>query len=80
MIDTFKNLYIDEVWPISTEIVPNGGIGINWLGPIGFGQLILYWGEDGRLHADTECLSSSENKDFIKTMLNLLVNEVIIDN
>ena len=79
MIDTFKNLYIDEVWPISTEIVPNGGIGIYWSGAIGFGQFILYWGEDDKLHADTECLSSNENKDFIKAILNLLVEEVIVD-
>ena len=80
MIDTFKNLYIDEVWPISTEIVPNGGIGIYWSGAIGFGQFILYWGEDGKLHADTECLSSNKNKDFVKAILNLLVEEIVVDD
>jgi len=74
-----KNLHFDEVWAISTEIVPNGGIGIDWSGAIGFGQFILYWGEDGKLHADTEGLSSNENKDFIKAILNLLVEEIVVD-
>ena len=75
-----KNYHIDEIWAVSTEVIPNGGIGINWSGSIGFGQLILYWGKDGKIHADTECLSSNENKDFIKAILNLLVEEIIVDN
>lgn len=72
--------HIDEIWAVNTEIISNGGIGIDWSGPIGFGQFVLYWGEDGKLHADTECLSSNENKDFIKTILNLLVDEIVVDN
>ena len=25
---------IDEVWPVNTDFVPNGGIGVNWSGPL----------------------------------------------
>ena len=46
---------IDEIWPVNTTAAPNGGIGINWSGPIGFGELVLYWGEDNKLYADTNC-------------------------
>ncbi len=74
-----SNYYIDRVWPVSTKIIPNGGIGIDWSGPIGFGQLELYWGEDDKLHADTECLSSNEDKSFIKTILNLLPDFIEVD-
>lgn len=70
---------IDEIWPVSTKICPNGGIGIDWSGPIGWGQLVLYWGKDDKLHADTECLSSNEDKSFIKIILNLLPNFIKVD-
>lgn len=70
---------IDEIWAVNTTLVPNGGIGINWSGPIGFGQFVLYWGEDNKLHADTEHLASNNNKIFLKKMLNLLADEIVID-
>jgi len=66
---------IDDLWPVSTEVVPNGGIGIDWSGPIGFGRFELFWGEDGKLHACTECLG----KKFIKRMFDLLIEEIVID-
>ena len=31
------NLAIDEVWPVSTKVIPNGVIGVYWHGDIGFG-------------------------------------------
>lgn len=70
---------IDRVWPVSTEIVPNGGIGIDWIGPIGWGQLTLYWGEDEKLHADTELLSTNEDKRFIEEILKILPEYIIVD-
>ena len=69
---------IDEVWPVNTDFVPNGGIGINWSGPIGFGQFILYW-QDDELHVDTEYLFTNEDRNFIKTIFNLLADKVIVD-
>lgn len=71
---------IDRVWAVSTQLCPNGGIGIDWSGPIGWGQLVLYWSDDNKLHADTEHLSSNEDKYFIKTILNLLPDFIEVDS
>ncbi len=70
---------IDEIWPVSTKIIPDGGIGIDWSGPIGWGQLTIYWGKDNKLHAETETLCSNNNKIFLKKILNLLADEIIVD-
>ena len=71
---------IDEVWPVSTDLFPKGGIGIEWGGPIGFGQLELYWGDDDKVHAYTECLG----REFLRMMLQLLAHhladEIVIDD
>ena len=74
-----SNYQIERIWPVSTQIIPNGGIGIDWSGPIGFGQLTIYWGDDERLHADTECLSSNDDKRFILEILNLLPSYIQVD-
>ena len=79
VIITDPHVKIDEVWPVSTEIHPNGGIGIDWSADIGFGQFILHWGEDGKLHAYTECMDKGEDKVWTKLMLTKLVDEIIID-
>ena len=70
---------IDEIWPVNTTVAPNGGIGINWSGPIGFGELVLYWGEDNKLYADTEYLSSNSDKKFLKLILELLTEKIIVN-
>jgi len=70
---------IDDLWPVSTKVNRLGGIGVDWSGPTGFGRFELYWEDDGTLHADTECMSSDENRKFIKTMMNLIAEKVIID-
>lgn len=70
---------INRVWPVSTKIIPNGGIGIDWIGPIGWGQLILYWGGDEKLHADTKFLSTNEDKKFIEEILKILPEYIIVD-
>lgn len=75
------NLEIDEVWPVSTEIIPNGGIGVYWHGDIGFGEFKLYWGKDEKLHASTEFLDKNDkDKKFTAEILRLLINEIIIDD
>ena len=71
---------IDRIWPVSKKAVPNGGIGIDWSGPIGWGQFVLYWGEDDKLHADTEHLSSNKDKRFIEKILKLLPDFIEVDN
>lgn len=79
MIGICKDLQIDEVWPVDTRVHKNGGIGVYWSGDIGFGEFVLAWGEDGRLHADTEYLDSEDDRSFTEAILRLLVKEIIID-
>lgn len=75
-----RELQIDEVWPVSTDICKKGGIGIDWSGDIGFGQWTVWWGEDGKLHADTECLDNNDSKKFTKAILERLVDLIVVDD
>lgn len=78
-IDKCSGLQIDEVWPVSTKVCPNGGIGVYWSGDVGFGELVLTWGDDGKLHADTEHMDRGEDKRFTEAILKLLAAQIIID-
>lgn len=69
------NLTVSAVWPVSTEVISDGGIGINWDSNRGWGQLELYWGDDGMLHADTEYMGL----EFVRRVLSMLADKVIID-
>lgn len=79
-IDKCSGLQIDEIWPISTKVRPNGGIGVYWSGDAGFGEFVLTWGDDGKLHADTEHMDREEDKRFTEAILKLLVAQIIIDD
>lgn len=79
MMNKNNEYIINRIWPVSTKVIPDGGIGIDWSGPIGWGQLTLYWGEDEKLHADTEFLSTNEDKTFIKEILKILPEHIIVD-
>ena len=76
-IDACNNLEITEIWPLSTEVVKNGGIGIEWSSDAGYGQLVLYWQGD-KLCADTEHMCLNENKTFLKAVLNHLADKINI--
>lgn len=45
----------------------------------GFSEFVLKWGDDGKLHADTEFLDRGDDKRFTESILKLLVSEIIID-
>lgn len=77
--DKCSNLRINEVWPVNTSLFKNGGIGVYWSSDIGFGEFVLKWGDDGKLHANTEFLDRGEDKRFTEAILKLLVSEIIID-
>ena len=79
-IDKCSGLQIDEVWPVSTKVCPNGGIGVYWSGDVGFGEFVLTWGDDGKLHADTEHMDRGEDKRFTEAILKLLAAHIIIDD
>ena len=73
------DIHIDDVWPVSREVFPLGGIGVNWHADIGFGEASLYFTNSGELHADTEYMCDHEDREFLKNVLAKLAEEVIID-
>lgn len=75
--DEYSGLVIDKIWPVSTLIFPNGGIGVRWHGDIGFGEFALVWGDDGILYADTEGIDNMEDKRFTAAILSLLVEMIV---
>ncbi len=53
----------------------SGGLSLEWGAKgIGFGQIHLYVGEDGKLHADTEMMS----RHFLRSLLLRLADEIVI--
>ena len=78
--ENLKGLVIDEIRPISTQFAPDGGLSVDWSCPgIGFGNLALWWGRDGLLHADTEHTASDEDKAFLIAVLSLVADQIIVD-
>ena len=66
-----ETLTIDEIWPAS-----HNGIGIYWSANIGWGECVLYFDEQNKLHADTEYMG----KDFVKMLFDKIIeNHIIID-
>ena len=74
-----ENLTIDEIWMNKHEICPHGVIGIEWSANIGFGRYELILGDDGMLHAYTECLDRGEDKEFTKAILEKLVEKIVVE-
>lgn len=71
---------ITDIWPVSRAVFPLGGIGVNWFAEnIGWGELVLYFTDDGKLYADTEHMCSESDRRFIRGVLSEIANEVIID-
>lgn len=48
---------------------------ISWDSNIGWGELIIYK-QDGKIKADSESMSSNENKEFIKLVFNKLIEKL----
>ena len=70
------NLSIDEVECFNNETT--SGVIISWSANIGFGQLTIY--KDGeKWKADTECMCSKEDKEFIHMVMNKWIDDMIIE-
>lgn len=55
------------------------GFCINWDSNIGFGQLTIIQSNDNgclKLFAETEAMSDNSNKEFIKLVMNKLIDEL----
>ena len=74
-----ENLSIDRIWIRQHEVCPNGVIGIDWSANIGFGRYELVLGDDGMLHAYTECMDRGEDKEFTKAILAELVKKIVVE-
>ena len=74
-----RNLEINEIWIRQHEICPNGVIGIEWSGDAGFGRYELILGDDGKLHAMTECMDIPTQKMFSRDVLNAILRDIVID-
>ena len=67
----YEGLQVYEV-----ERSASGGITIRWDAPrIGFGELYIFWGEDGKLHIDTESMSDA----FVSRVLALLPPFMVVE-
>ena len=67
-----KNLSIDGI-----EGFPYG-FKIRWCANIGFGELTVYEKNDS-LYADTECMCSNDDKEFMKLIFDKLIDSVTIE-
>lgn len=57
----------------------NNGFVIEWDSDIGFGQYIIYITPNGFI-ADSEHMDSNEDKDFIKELMRLFVEELKVED
>lgn len=71
------NLSVHSMTPFSNEKF--NGIRIEWDSDIGFGEYTIYreTGTD-QWYADSECMDSGEDKEFLRELLKLIADNVII--
>ena len=75
-----ENLSIDDIRIRQHEVCPNGVIIIEWSANIGWGRYDLVLGDDGMLHAYTECMDRGEDKEFTKMILDKLVEKIVVED
>ena len=76
-VDTI-NLKIIEIHPFYLPDGNNGFV-IEWDSDIGFGQYIIYKTPDGFV-ADSEHRDSNEDKDFIKELMRLFIEDLKVED
>lgn len=71
------NLTIDEISPYSNSNYE--GFVIRWASDIGFGEYTIFKKRGtNEWYADAECMDSNEDKDFIKELMRLFVEQLQI--
>ena len=76
-VDTI-NLEIIGIHPFYHSEENNGFV-IEWDSDIGFGQYIIYKTPDGFV-ADSEHMDSNEDKDFIKELMRLFIEDLKVED
>lgn len=71
------NLELVNFSPFENEL--GRGVVLSWNGDIGFGEYTIYQDRNGFFHADSECMDSNEDKDFIKELMRLFIEDLRID-
>ena len=72
------NLSIEDVIPFSNERY--SGFIIEWSSDIGFGEYTIYNpANSNEWRADSECMDRNEDKDFVKKLMSLFIEKMIID-
>lgn len=51
---------------------------ISWTGDIGWGEYNLYF-RDGSWYADSECMDSGDDKEFLMVLLRKFVEDVTVE-
>ena len=54
------------------------GFIIRWRGSHGVGEYLIYM-KDGKIYGDSEYMDRGEDKNFLKALLNKLVEDIIIE-
>lgn len=73
------NLKIDNFYPFVNDQFM--GITIEWSSNIGFGQYTIYKPADSdKWAADSEGMDDNEDKEFIKSLMELFIKELDIEN
>lgn len=71
------NLTIDKFKPFENEKYV--GIKIEWSSDIGFGEYLIYKDlESNRWRADSEATDKGEDKDFIRELMKLFIDQLEI--
>lgn len=72
------SLEIDDISFWGTGNYYNGGLKIDWSGNMGWGELDIVIDKNNKLVAFTECMDTNEDKKFVKKIMELLVEKLII--
>lgn len=72
------NLKIIDVVPFINE--RHSGFIIEWSSDIGWGEYTIYKSADSdEWHGDSEYMDSNEDKDFIRELMKLFIDRLIIE-
>ena len=67
----YEGLKVDEI----EQTADKKGFIISWSAPkVGFGEVVIEFTEGGRILADTECMCSKDDTEFIRLVLCALID------
>lgn len=66
-------------WIRQHEIYPNGVISFDWAGSPGIGRYELIMDENDKLHAMSEYMDKGDDKNFLKIILDKIIEDIVVD-